>query len=261
MVQQQGERWCGAAEPLARGPAAGAGGRPAALEVPPLTPELEARIEALAIAARAGNREAQAQLLEQLEPLVQGTARRVARRARRLGLELELEDLLQEARAALLQLMAWCDPRLGSPLAFFTLRLRARLAQRVQAQARRRPPGRRLAWHDDAAVVLAEALSARLYREAHDWEQSGAAAALHEALGSLSPRHKRVLFLYYWRQLGDEGVAAALAVSIPAARQLRYRALSHLRRWLGEAGYGPAQPAATSAGRAGQWRRRYRPPT
>ncbi len=248
MVRQQGEHACSAAGSPARGQADGTEERPTVLEVPPLTPELEARIEALAIAARAGDREAQAQLLAQLEPLVHGTARRAARRARRLGLELELEDLLQEARAALLQLMAWCDPRLGSPLAFFTLRLRARLAQRVQAQARRRPPGRRLAWHDDAAVVLAEALSARLYREAHDWEQSGAAAALHEALGSLSARHKRALFLYYWRQLGDEGVAAALAVSIPAARQLRYRALGHLRRRLEEAGYGPAQSAGEAAG-------------
>lgn len=209
-------------------------------------PPMLAELRRLVLAARLGEAEAKADLLARLAPLVRGSARRAARRAQRLGLAMDGEDLIQEAQAMLLSLMAQCDPALGPPLLFFTLRLRARLNQYVQAQARRRLPGRRLGWDDRPGQDVAEALSVRLFSEANALASSGGEAALYEALDRLTARQKRLLYLFYWRRLSDSEVARALRLSAPAARQARYRTLAALRLSLEAAGFG--KPAALVSG-------------
>jgi RNA polymerase sigma factor (sigma-70 family) len=95
-------------------------------------------------------------------------------------------------------------------------------------------------WSSQTAQDLAEALVARLFREGESLATSGVEAALHEALDALPLRQRRVLYWAYWRELTDAEIAAQQRISIPAARQIRYRALAALRRTLADRGYGPA---------------------
>ena len=200
-----------------------------------------AEIDRLAAAVHRGEAAATAELLARLAPLVRGAARRAARHARRLGIGAVYgdEDLLQEAYMALLGLIQRYDPAAGPALPYFTVALRARLLRFIRGRARRRPPGRRLAWGQQAAHDLAEVLCARLFRESQALATSGVEAALYEALDRLTPRHKRLLYLHYWRDLSDPEIAAILHTSVAAAAEARYRALAALRRLLDESGMAP----------------------
>jgi RNA polymerase sigma factor (sigma-70 family) len=170
--------------------------------------------------------------------VAQGAARRAAAFARRRGAAdlCEVEDLLQEARLALLSLLPFWQAGKGDPLPFFIVRLRARLKQYVVGRIRRRPRGRRLSWEDRPAQDLAERLAQRRFAEAEGWRASGMDGALHQALDRLSPRARRVLYLFYWRELTDEEIGSALGLGPKAARHVRYRAEAALRRALLQAG-------------------------
>jgi DNA-directed RNA polymerase specialized sigma24 family protein len=47
-------------------------------------------------------------------------------------------------------------------------------------------------------------------------------------------RQRRLLYWSYWRELTDAEIADQQRLSVPAVRQIRYRALATLRRALGE---------------------------
>lgn len=192
-----------------------------------------AELQRLAIAAQRGEAAAQAALLDHLAPLVRGAAGRAAARAQRLGLGFTLsrEDLLQEAQLYVLQLARNYNAVSGAPLPYFAIRLRAKLSQHLNAQARRRPPGWRLEWGSEVTQAIVANVSLR----------DGSLAViggeetpehLSQALLALTPRQRRLLFLAYWRDRTDEEIAAVLHLSAGAARQSRYRALRTLRAML-----------------------------
>ncbi|MGH2351744.1 MAG: RNA polymerase sigma factor [Chloroflexota bacterium] len=230
----------GAAPPACQPAAQIRNALPPGSEMPAEAPAY-AELRRLAIAARTGDETARADLLVRLQPLAYGAAGRAASRAQRLGLTstFSRDDLQQEAQIILLRLMETYDPAAGPPLPYFSVRLRIRLNQLLQAQARRRPPGRRVEWGSQTAQDLLAGLGARQYAEAEGLASAGVEAALYEALNALSPRRKRLLFLFYWRGLTDEDLAAVLRVSTEAAQGARYRALAALRFKLEAAGLRP----------------------
>lgn len=193
-------------------------------------------IEAMGAGVASGDIVARRRLMVALDPLVRGEARRQGLHAARAGIgdEVEVEDLEQEARLALWRLMDEYDPARGPALAFFRMRLRARLRKHVEALSRRRWPGRRISWEDGGAEAVAEALGARMARERAASEGRDAARLdLLEAMAGLLPRHQRVLALMHWRQIDQATIARIMGISEPAVRQLHHRALDALRTRLG----------------------------
>lgn len=192
-----------------------------------------AELQRLAVAAQRGEPAAQAALLDHLAPLVRGAAGRAAARAERLGLGVTLsrEDLLQETQLILLRLALNYNAVSGAPLPYFAIRLQAKLNQLLSAQARRRPPGRRLEWGSEVTQAMVANISSRDPALAViDGEQTP--ERLIQSLLALSARQRRLLFLAYWRDRSDDEIAVALRISAGAARQSRYRALRTLRATL-----------------------------
>lgn len=194
--------------------------------------------ESMAASVASGDEVARRRLMVALDPMVRGESRRQRQHAVRIGIddELEVDDVEQEARLELWRLMAEYDPVRGPALAFFRMRLRARLRKHVESLSRRRWPGRRISWEDGGAEAVAEALGAQMARErAAEEGRDAVRLDLLDAMGDLLPRHQRVLALMHWRQVDQATIARIMGISEPAVRQLHRRALDALRarlsRW------------------------------
>ena len=195
-------------------------------------------IESMAASVASGDEVARRRLMVALDPMVRGESRRQRQHAVRIGIddEVEVDDVEQEARLELWRLMAEYDPVRGPALAFFRMRLRARLRKHVESLSRRRWPGRRISWEDGGAEAVAEALGAQMARErAAEEGRDAVRLDLLDAMGDLLPRHQRVLALMHWRQVDQATIARIMGISEPAVRQLHRRALDALRarlsRW------------------------------
>ena len=195
-------------------------------------------IELMAASVASGDEVARRRLMVALDPMVRGESRRQRQHAVRIGIddEVEVDDVEQEARLELWRLMAEYDPVRGPALAFFRMRLRARLRKHVESLSRRRWPGRRISWEDGGAEAVAEALGAQMARErAAEEGRDAVRLDLLDAMGDLLPRHQRVLALMHWRQVDQATIARIMGTSEPAVRQLHRRALDALRtrlsRW------------------------------
>ena len=203
------------------------------------------RVEAMARLAAAGDDRSRRQLVELLDPLANGAARRARVRARRLGLrdDVDLEDLVQEARMEIWRLAQGFDAGRGPALAYFVVRVGARLRHYRTSVARRRWPGQRVSWEGGGAVAVADEVGAYLAREhAGASARDAALAGMEAALNALPVRQRRVVYLTFYRRLDDEGIGTALGISPVAARQLRRRALQNLRAGVGQwhhSGYRP----------------------
>ena len=96
----------------------------------------------LARPKRPGSRQWRAwrRLVELLDPLANGAVRRARVRARRLGLsdEVDLEDLVPEARMEIWRLAQGFDAARGPALPYFVVRVGARLRHYLTSVARRR---------------------------------------------------------------------------------------------------------------------------
>ena len=153
-------------------------------------------IESMAASVASGDEVARRRLMVALDPMVRGESRRQRQHAVRIGIddEVEVDDVEQEARLELWRLMAEYDPVRGPALAFFRMRLRARLRKHVESLSRRRWPGRRISWEDGGAEAVAEALGAQMARErAAEEGRDAVRLDLLDAMGDLLPRHQRVL--------------------------------------------------------------------
>lgn len=195
------------------------------------------RVEAMARLAATEDDRSRRQLVELLVPLANGAARRARVRARRLGLidEVDLEDLVQEARMEIWRLAQGSDAARGPALPYFVVRDGARLRHYLTSVARRRWPGRRASWAGGGAAAVADEVGAYLARDhAGATARDDALAGMEGALNALPVRQRRVVYLTFYRRLDDEGIGMALGISPVEARQLRRRALQNLRASVGQ---------------------------
>ena len=192
--------------------------------------ERRARLAALTCAAGAGDARATERLLVQLAPLVRSAARRAHHRAVRhgAGSTLDVDDLEQEARLALVELAAGYRPESGSALLYFLNRLPVRLRRRVRRVVRQQAPWlARASWGEVNGAL--DATSERLLAAAEGGAADDQSEALRAAFDRLALRDRRILYLRFWRQRTNAEVARALDISQPSAHRAVERALRHLR--------------------------------
>lgn len=180
--------------------------------------------EGVARAASLGGAAERLALVEQLEPLIQSSAKRAAAIASLRGFRsLELADLEQEARCLVLKMLPNWDAGKGDALVYFSFRVPKKILEIVKWTARHAPAGESI----EADPALAHHVDGLTGEEGIELEELD--EALRSAMEGMSKRHKYIMWRAYWLDEDDHAIAKTLGIPVASLRQQRYRALRRLK--------------------------------
>ena len=163
-------------------------------------------------------------LVNDYQPLVATMVKHLAQSSRRAGVE--LEDLLQEANTALVELAREYAPDRGVPFgSYLKQKLKWHLANFLLRELKRR----------SRTVEMDESMVEHLVAKTETLPSAEVLnPRLRAALRQLSPKQRSVLYEVYWREKTTYEIARQLGVSPQSITALRRRAEEHLRRDLTE---------------------------
>jgi RNA polymerase sigma-70 factor (ECF subfamily) len=151
---------------------------------------------------------------------------------RQLGDRQEAEDRTQDVFMRLYRSRRRYQPRAKFTTWLFHIAQNvARNALRTRA---RRPcvPLGRLAGHDDEGQAPDRFLAERWEAPSRPLERAELAGVVRDAVKGLGCRQRQALELHQFQDWTYEEVATEMAMSLPAAKGLLYRARNQLRGWL-----------------------------
>lgn len=180
--------------------------------------------EGVARAASLGGAAERLALVEQLEPLIQSSAKRAAAIASLRGFRsLELADLEQEGRCLVLEMLPNWDAGRGDALVYFAFRVPKKVLEIVKWTARHAPAGESVET-DPTLARHVESLTGEEDIELEELDE-----ALRSAMGGMTYRHRHILWRAYWLDEDDHAIAKMLGIPAANVRQQRYRALRRLK--------------------------------
>lgn len=180
--------------------------------------------EGVARAASLGGAAERLALVEQLEPLIQSSAKRAAAIASIRGFRsLELADLEQEGRCFVLEMLPSWEPRKGDALVYFAFRVPKKIFECLKWTARHAPSGESI----ETSPALSHVVEGLTGEE--DIELEELDEALRSAMEGMSKRHRYIMWRAYWLDEDDHTIAKTLGIPADSVRQQRYRALRRLK--------------------------------
>lgn len=160
------------------------------------------------------------QIVNDYQPLVATMVKHLVHSSRRAGVE--LEDLLQEANIALVELAREYAPDRGVPFgSYLKQKLKWRLVNFLTRELKRR----------NRTVGMDESMVEHLVAKTETLPSADVLnPRLRAALRQLSPKQRSVLYEVYWREKSTHEIARQLGVSPQSITALRRRAEEHLRQ-------------------------------